>query len=236
MGVRLNRRRRWAGRASGIKGVALVRLFRFSLAIAGVLLLALALIIMQARSAAADNSLATGTLLVAGSNQIYEYDRSGKKLGVLDVRGDATGVCQDRTANLYVTNFSSGTMSKFDSSGRLVNATWGGPFSSSPEGCVTDASGAIYVGEVYGDNRLRKFDSSGQLLAVFQPSVDQKGIDWIDLAADQCTMFYTSEGSMIKRFDVCTRTQLSDFANGLDAPCYALRIRPNGEVLVAPTR
>jgi uncharacterized membrane protein YidH (DUF202 family) len=41
-----------------------VRLFRISLAIAGVLLLALAVIIMQARSAAADNSLTAASTTI----------------------------------------------------------------------------------------------------------------------------------------------------------------------------
>jgi hypothetical protein len=210
-----------------------VRVFRISLAIVGVLLLALAVIIMQTRSAAADTSLTAGTLLVAGSGHVYAYDRSGRQLGVLDDKGNARGACQDQAGNLYVTNFSSGTMSKFDSSGTLTNPKWGGPFSSAPEGCVTDASGAIYVGEVGGDNRLRKFDSSGHQVAVFKPAVDQRGVDWIDLSSDQCTIFYTSEGSSVKRFNVCTQTQLSDFANRLDTQCFALRIRLNGDLMVA---
>jgi hypothetical protein len=89
------------------------------------------------------------------------------------------------------------------------------------------------VGEVSGDSRLRKFDSSGRQMAVFKPVVDRSGVDWIDLSADQCTIFYTSEGSSVKRFNVCTQTQLSDLAKGLDGQCFALRIRLNGEVMVA---
>jgi hypothetical protein len=46
-------------------------------------------------------------------------------------------------------------------------------------------------------------------------------------------MLYTSEGSTIFQFDVASNTQLPAFATGLAAPCYALRIRPNGEVMVA---
>ena len=48
-------------------------------------------------------------------------------------------------------------------------------------------------------------------------------------------MHYTSEGSAIKTFNVCTNTQGPDFATGLGGPCYAHRIRPNGEALVACT-
>jgi hypothetical protein len=36
----------------------------------------------------------------------------------------------------------------------------------------------------------------------------------------------------VLRYDVCTGTQLADFATDLPGPCFALRIRRNGEVLV----
>ena len=57
--------------------------------------------------------------------------------------------------------------------------------------------------------------------------------DWIDLSADKCTLLYTSEGTLIRRFNVCTNTQLTDFATLPAGACYALRIRANGEVMVA---
>src|SRR5262249_36118743 len=82
---------------------------------------------------------------------------------------------------------------------------------------------------------LKKFDSVGNFLMDFFPMPENRGTDWNDLAADQCTMFYTSEGNAIKRFDVCTNTQLSDFATSPAGPKYALRIRSNGEVLVVAT-
>src|SRR5207253_3175163 len=51
---------------------------------------------------------------------------------------------------------------------------------------------------------------------------------------DGCTIYYTSEGAGVKRFNVCTNTQLSDFAvTPLPSPCYGLQIRSNGEVMVA---
>ena len=47
-------------------------------------------------------------------------------------------------------------------------------------------------------------------------------------------MRYTSEGTSVKRFNVCTNTQLSDFATGLPGSfAYAHRILPDGGELVA---
>ncbi len=61
-----------------------------------------------------------------------------------------------------------------------------------------------------------------------------RGTDWIELSANQCTLYYTSEDTTVRRYNVCTRSPLPDFATGLTAPyCYALRLRPNGELMVA---
>ncbi|MDP2948419.1 MAG: hypothetical protein Q8P22_02635 [Chloroflexota bacterium] len=170
-----------------------------------------------------------------GGGQINHYAPDGTLLEVLDTTSgssEETGMCFDAAGNLYSTNWTAGNVSKFDNQGGLLVHPWGGPFSTHPETCVVDAAGDIYVGEVDGANLIRKFDAAGNPLATFSPASEARGTDWMDLAADQCTMFYTSEGSSVKRFDVCTNTQLADFATGLAAPCYALRIRANAEVLV----
>lgn len=54
----------------------------------------------------------------------------------------------------------------------------------------------------------------------------------MDLAADQTTMLYTQEGGEIHRVNVATNTMLSDFSTDVEN-AFALRIRGNGQVLVA---
>ena len=75
-----------------------------------------------------------------------------------------------------------------------------------------------------------------------QPAPERRGVDWADLAPDQCTLLYTSEGKLVKRFNVCSNAQLPDFAtlpiagNNTTSPttsAYGLRILPGGDVLVA---
>jgi hypothetical protein len=80
-----------------------------------------------------------------------------------------------------------------------------------------------------------KFDLSGALLDSYDVATGPRGSDWIDLSADKCTLLYTSEGTLIRRYDVCADAQLSDFATVPSGACYALRIRANGEVMVACT-
>jgi hypothetical protein len=173
-----------------------------------------------------------------GNGHIKQFSPTGTLKGTLDTGlGNTydTGMCFDAGGNLYATNFNGG-MSKFDNAGNVVTSPWGTGFNADPESCARDIAGNIYVGQADGSGDILKFDSSGNLLASYDPATGPRGTDWIDLAADQCTMYYTSEGHEVRRFDVCTNTQLSSFATGLPGgECYALRIRSNGEVMVACT-
>jgi len=182
-------------------------------------------------------AFSNGDVLAAtGSGQVKNFTPSGTLLDTLDTTtgsNETTGMCFDSSGNLYVTDFAADEMSKFDPGGNLLAASFGSGFNSDPESCTIDAANDLYVGQADGSHQVLKFDTSGSLLASFSPATDARGTDWVDLASDQCTLYYTGEGSLVKRFNVCTNTQLPDFATGLPAPCFQLRIRPNGEVLVA---
>jgi len=188
-------------------------------------------------SAAAAGTFNPGDVFVGvGGGQIKQFSPTGALLATLDTTSNAaedTGMCFDQGGNLYSTNFAPNTMTKFDNSGNLLIYPFGGGFNADPESCVADAAGNIYVGQADGGHTILKFSPTGASLGATGTLVTDRGTDWIDLAADQCTMYYNGEGSTIRRYDVCTNTQLADFATGLQAPCYALRIRSNGDVLSA---
>jgi len=170
-----------------------------------------------------------------GNGQIKHFDSAGTLLDTLNTTTGSiedTGMCFDSATNLYATNFTASSMSKFDSGGNLLGG-FGGGFNAHPESCVFDASGNIYVGQADGTGDVLKFDSAGNPLDSFDVATTNRGSDWIDLAADQCTLQYTSEGSTVKRYDVCTDTQLADFAVGLPSPCFANRILNDGGAIVA---
>ncbi|MCW3027966.1 MAG: Bacterial Ig-like domain {group 1 [Solirubrobacterales bacterium] len=182
----------------------------------------------------------TGEVLAgAGRGTIKHFDPKGALLDTLDTTSGSaedTGMCFDASGNLYATNFEANTMSKFDGSGNLVAASFGSGFETNPESCVFDAANNVYVGQADGEAKVLKFTASGELLASFAPPSGPRGTDWIDLAADQCTIHYTSEGTAIKAFNVCTNTQLPDIATGLPGPCYGHRILSDGSELVACSR
>ena len=182
-------------------------------------------------------ALSIGDVLAAtGNGQVKHFDSSGSQLDTLDTSTGATyttGMCFDSSGDLYVTDFDSNEISKFDSGGNLLASTWATE-PSTPESCTVDASGNVYVGGPSAPV-IYEFNSSGTQINSFPVTGGSGtgGTDWVDLAADQCTILYTGEGTQILSYNVCTHTQNPDFATGLPGPCFALRIRPNGEVMVA---
>jgi hypothetical protein len=183
---------------------------------------------------------ATGDVFAGvGSGAVSQFSPTGtleNTLQTTSASAEETGMCFDSSGDLFVTNFEALTISKFDSSGNLIAADWY-TFPGNPESCVVDNAGDIYVGGG-GLTSVYEFSdagTSGTLVNSWPVATGPRGTDWLDLSADQCTMQYTSEGSSILRFDVCAASQLSNFADGLPAPCFANRIIPGsgGEVLVA---
>ena len=174
-----------------------------------------------------------------GSDQVKVFTPDGVLVqtlntleGVVDGAGFTTGSTFDAAFNFYVTNFSANTVSKFDTVGTLLGR-FGGPYSLSPESIVFDNSGNAYVGHADGDQDIRKFSAAGLLLTQFDVATENRGSGWIDLAADQRTIFYTSEGRLVKRFDVVANTQLADFATlPGDGTAFDLRVLPDGGLLV----
>ena len=199
-------------------------------------LAALVVLLIVSAAAAQTGDYKPGYLFVSvGGGIIRAFDSSGNQIGELDTQTDSSeiGDMCFGPGVMYSMNFSDQSISKFDGAGKLVESRWA-TIPGAIESCVFDKDGNLYVGED-GDSGgvLVKVSPSGQVEQTFAPETDNSGVDQIDLAEDQCTLYYTSEGSGIRRYDVCRDQQLSDFATGIGNNCYGLRIRPNGEVLVA---
>lgn len=164
----------------------------------------------------------------------------------------ATGSAFDRLGNFYVTTFQDGRIFKFPPD---FNAEAGDvptffvTGGNAPESILFDAAGNMYVGHAHLPNDdIRKFTADGLLLDSFDAEPDRReggarqGTDWIELAPDQRTMLYTSEGRRIRRYDLVDRVQLlPDFADlepddleqGRQGRLFAMRLLPDGTLLVA---
>jgi hypothetical protein len=182
----------------------------------------------------------SGNVFVSvGDGKVNEYQPDGTfvaELNTLHAGSFTTGSAFDAAGNLYVADFGANDVSKFDTTGALV-----GPFGTGynlPESIVFDSSGNAYVGQAGGGGSLLRFTASGSSAGSFSPAPENVGVDWIDLAPDQCTVYYTSEGTTVKTFNVCTNppfgVQGADFATGLPGTnAFALQLLPGGGALVA---
>jgi hypothetical protein len=179
----------------------------------------------------------SGHVLVSVSNgQVEEFHPNGTFVQTLDtgLGGFTTGLGFDTSGRLYVAGFDSQAVSRFAPPGTLLG-TFGSGYDADPESIDFDSFGNVYVGQADGTHRVLKFDAAGNPAGSFSPAVENRGTDWIDLAPDDCTLYYTSEGVLVKRFNVCTNTQLADFATlpSTNGEGFALRLLPAGGTLVA---
>ena len=146
----------------------------------------------------------------------------------------------DAAGNLYVTHWCTdptctigNTVETFNVNG-MSQGTVGSGYNCNPHALAFDAAGSLFVGQADCTGAILKL-SPGEPPVAFAVAAENRGSFWIDIAGDGCTVFYTSWGPNVKRFDVCTNTQLADF-NLAPLPGGAtqgLRLLPDGGVLVA---
>ena len=141
--------------------------------------------------------------------------------------------------SLYLTQFQYGsTVSKYNTQGSHV-ATYSVGSCQDPASVMADSQGNILIGS--GGNLnctykyITKWGPSDNLIANYTPASDsgwEHGPGWLALQADDCTVRYSTGLSTIRRYNICTSTQLSNFSNGL-SQAYGLQILPDGGMLVA---
>jgi cysteine-rich repeat protein len=147
--------------------------------------------------------------------------------------GSETAGCafnKDRS-KLYTTVFQSAKVVVFDAAHpHTILQTIDSSPGRGTESILFDAVGNFYVGHADGDRSIRKYNAAGTLLDTYPAATEARGTDWIDLAIDQCTMFYTSEGRKVKRYDICNKTQLADFSTlPGTGNAFSLRLLPPGD-------
>lgn len=165
---------------------------------------------------------AYGDILVSlgrtsSSGAIDWRDSTTRSKGHIEASGSweqliPAGSAFDASGNLYVTMFgaSGQRIQKYDNEGHDLGR-WDDQSAPYPESIVFDRSGNAYVGHASSSGQagfgiIQKYDSSGHLIDTFYVETEARGADWIDLAPDQCTIYYTSEGARrILRYDVCAR-------------------------------
>jgi hypothetical protein len=153
--------------------------------------------------------------------------------------GFTTGCAFDSTGHLYTTNFSNANVYKFmvadpHAVSQIIPASEG---ARSSESIVFDGQGNFYVGHADGSQVVDKFSPTGAFIQSFTVAPEHRGSDWIELSADGNTLYYTSEGTHIKTFNLMSNMQGPDLIN-LPSTAFALRLLPSsfafaGDFLVA---
>jgi hypothetical protein len=112
---------------------------------------------------------------------------------------------------------------------QVIDTASATPFGAS-ESVLFNASGDLWVGHADGNRDLHHYGPDGTLLQQLDVPTEFRGSDWIDLAVDQTTLFYTSEGRRILRYDLAGEAPLGDFAvlPGFGV-AYAVRLLPPGD-------
>jgi hypothetical protein len=186
---------------------------------------------------------ATGDVFVAvssGSYQVYDNAGSFKETISDGLGGYTTGCAFDSAGDLYTTNFGHTRVIKYDDTHphpvlQTIDTDAASHLGHS-ESIVFAANGDFYVGHPYGNRDIHRYNAAGILQQTYDVAGETRGSDWIDLAADQKTIFYTSRGGRILRCDVANDVQLPDFAN-IGGTSFGLRLLPpsdgSGGLLVA---
>ena len=194
------------------------------------------------RSPNAPTAFQVGDVFVGvGTGKIKRFSPTGTLLQTLDTQltcSEDLGMAFDTSGNLYATaafgSCGTGTVTKFDVNGTRIGP-FGSGYSQSTESITLDAAQNVFVGQPDGTAAIRKFDIAGNFLTQYTPVVGPRGTDWIDMSSDQCTIYYSSEGTSVRKFNTCTSTQLADFCTTCPSASAitGMRLRANGEVFGA---
>lgn len=184
---------------------------------------------------------AIGDVFAGTEDGTYDvYDNSGtfkETISQAPLGYAGTGCAFNPFRNkLYTTNFDGAEVVVFADTHphpivQSIDTAAQNGFGPGTESIVFAANGDFYVGNAEGNADIQRFNAAGVFQQQYDVAVEVRGSDWIDLARDQKTMFYTSEGRQIQRYDVSgAGAQLAPFATltaGDNA--FALRLLPPGD-------
>lgn len=173
-----------------------------------------------------------GDIFLFGVPGIQEYSRDGQLRQTLSGVSNTGAACFDPSGQHLIMPGAG----LFYRSGQLLPSNWGSVANAGR--CVADSFGHVYVSSRSypgGPWIVTKYDLAGDVLqaGIFsQAALDPLAID---LAPDECTMYYTARNASppdlgIQRFNVCTDIPESTFSPGwtfLDD----VRVLPNWQVL-----
>jgi hypothetical protein len=194
--------------------------------------------------AAPNPPASTGDVFVSlepGPVQWWRADGTFRATLISTVSGTGEGMGLDSAGNLYVTRWcvdpgcgNGSAIEVFNPAG-ISQGRFNGSFDCGPHAIVFDVADNAYVGQAGCTGSILKI-SPGGTRTQFPVATENEGTFWLDLAPDGCTVFYTSWGPNVKRYNVCTRQQLPNFNVGPlpgGGETHDVRVLPDGGALVS---
>jgi len=212
----------------------------------GAAAIVLGLLLVPLPAAAQSSTFGPGDIFVSTEDGQIHWRRPDGTLNrflVGTAAGKPEGLRLDAASNLYVARWCvsavatstcavGNTVEKFNQHGMSLG-TVGSDYNCNPHAVAFDALGNAYVGQADCSGNILKLQL-GRAPTAYAAAAETRGTFWIDMAADGCTIFYTSIGPNVKRFDTCGNLQQPDF-NLAPLPGgvgHDLRVLPDGGVLV----
>jgi len=217
-----------------------------SLRLLAISFFAAALLTSTCRVAGAQSWVYGDVFAGVGNGQYNVYSNAGVfKQTITDsfASGYTTG-CDFNTdfTKLYTTNFGGDAVGIFDATGTthpLLKTVDTSAAGTDSESVVFVKSGNYFVGHADGGHGVSEFTAADALVNNYFPATESRGTDWSNVGADSTTIWYTSEGAHLKRYDSKTDTQLADFSVVMPSVSYAHKLlKPfdgTGGALVANT-
>jgi DNA-binding beta-propeller fold protein YncE len=139
--------------------------------------------------------------------KVAHYGADGTLLETLDtgVGGITSGLAFDSDGDLYVSNHTNGTITRFSGDEGHAASRFGADLKiKKPEGLVFDSSGNLWVGSgCCGD--IKKLDQDGNTLLSLKTG---RRADWIQLSQDETKVYYSEDvHNGIRTLDIATGTQ-----------------------------
>src|ERR1017187_9318784 len=148
-----------------------------------------------------------GDIFVGGNSghagQINVYDHSGTFLETITTGSGSEhlGMAFDSSGDLYANGAfpASGTTYRISHTDSSVSAFVNNDSGAHNESIVFNQAGNMFIGQPDGSRQIIQRDASGAFVNRYTVTTEDRGSDWIDLAADQKTLYYTSEGHNVMK-------------------------------------
>jgi PEP-CTERM motif len=182
-------------------------------------------------NSAAATDIVNGDVMASTNNgTVTVYDHSLNFVETLNTGlGGFTTGSVNHNGVFYVTDFSANQISTFSDIGSVLGPTFGSGYATPEDILFHGGPGEAYVTSVAGNGFTHIVGG-----AFSNNVLGGTRTDWEDLAANGTTMIYTDESPTIHMADITgSGTALPNFGSSGGTNAFALRILPNGDVLVA---